>query len=341
MDIHKALSPANTTPTMKGIKTERNSSIELLRLLLMFMIVIHHCIVHGLSLTGISDLWKEPTIIKEEDMALSMIINALCICSVNVFVLISGYFGIRISKKKIANFLFLIFFYSITSALICYFFVDHHLSSLLRGCLAISNSPYWFIRNYLILMGFSPLLNKLFTDYNKSQIRGFIVMLLFVSCYLGFVFQNATNPNGYTLFQFIMMYCIGRYIREYKITMKASTSFLCYFLSCLICGGITYLLYYKGHGNRAWAMTFYNNPLVILSACFLFLGFQSLHFHSKIINKFSKSAIAVYLLQSSVTGEYYLYNYISDIYNKIGGGQNLALNRHYIPYNRYCIHTVQ
>ena len=37
-----------------SVREERNSGFELLRLLLMFLIVIHHAIVHGLGLRGLA-----------------------------------------------------------------------------------------------------------------------------------------------------------------------------------------------------------------------------------------------------------------------------------------------
>ena len=36
--------------------TTRNSNIELLRLILMFMIIIHHSIVHGLGFSGLGSV---------------------------------------------------------------------------------------------------------------------------------------------------------------------------------------------------------------------------------------------------------------------------------------------
>ncbi len=73
---------------MKG-KT-RASNFELLRLVCMFYIVLHHFIVHGLKSAG---YWGEAINIY------SVISNSFIIVGVNCFVLISGYFGIQSSWK--------------------------------------------------------------------------------------------------------------------------------------------------------------------------------------------------------------------------------------------------
>lgn len=92
----------------------RNSSIELLRLLLMFLIVLGHCIIHGLGLYGISP-YSHGTInhIPDSQILFAMIIYCFCTYAVNCFILISGYFGINLSKKKFLSLLFALIFYSI------------------------------------------------------------------------------------------------------------------------------------------------------------------------------------------------------------------------------------
>jgi surface polysaccharide O-acyltransferase-like enzyme len=310
---------------------ERNSNFELLRLILMMMIVAHHCIVHGLSLVGIGGFdWAEPMAIRANDLPMFMIANSFFICAVNVFILISGYFGIHFTKEKLAYLLYMLFFYSILTSIGYSLFVDHSVRSIVRGFMAISHSSYWFVIDYLILMIFSPMINDFFKGHGKKEVLWFIVALLFISCYMGFFFKNVVNVNGYTFFQFIMIYCIGRYISIYKVTLKAWKSIPLYVIISFIIGYMMYGLSSFGLVKTAWKITFYNNPLLVLSAIFLFLTFRSFSFTSKWINKLSASALSIYLIQSSQLGEYYLYPFIRNVYTgkfglQFGGGKMLLL----------------
>jgi surface polysaccharide O-acyltransferase-like enzyme len=297
------------------LKKERNSSFELLRLILMVMIVAHHCIVHGLALSGIGAEWAKLSVaIQTEDMPLFMTANAFFVCAVNVFVLISGYFSIRLSWSKVSRLLFLILFYSVVASTAYYFLVDHKITTFVKGFMILSKSPYWFLKNYLILMAFAPMINNFFRDYSKRETGSFTLVLLFVSCYLGFQFGNKANVDGYTFFQFLTMYCIGRYIRINDIKLAWRKSIPLYIGFSLMIGIAMYYLYMHGSGKAAWKISYYNDPFVILAAISLFLAFQSFTFSSKWINKCSASSLSVYLVQSSVVVEYFLYPLVRQMY---------------------------
>jgi surface polysaccharide O-acyltransferase-like enzyme len=298
------------------LKKERNSSFELLRLILMMMIVAHHCIVHGLALSGIGGwtLTKLPLAVQPEDMQLFMSVDAFFICAVDVFVLLSGYFSIRLSWNKVLHLLFQMLFYSAVSAVAWYFLVDHNLSTLVKGFMFLSNSAYWFLIDYLILMAFAPMINNFYRDYSKRETGLFTLVLLFVSCYLGFKYGHVANKDGYTVFQFIMMYSLGRYIRQNNVRLAWRKSLPLYIGCSLLIGFAMYYLYLHKSGETAWKVTYYNDPLVILSAISLFFVFQSLDFRSKWVNKCSASALAIYLFHCSFVIKHFLYPPVRQVY---------------------------
>jgi hypothetical protein len=313
------------------MKKERNSSFELLRLILMIMIVVHHCIVHGLSLTAIGG-WSQtnlPLAIQQSDVQMFMMADAFFICAVNVFVLMSGFFSIRLSWNKILHLLFQMFFYSLASALAWYFFVDHTLSVFVKGFMFLSHSAYWFLVDYLILMAFAPMINNFFRDFGKRETGAFTLLLLFVSCYLGFKFGHNANKDGCTIFQFIMMYCLGRYIRLNNIRLTWKKSLPLYVGCSLAIGSVMYLLYQYVSGEASWAIVSYNNPLVVLSAILLFFVFQSFEIRSTWVNRCSVSALSIYLFHSSFVVRHFLYPnirklYLSNYSLQMGGVKSLS-----------------
>lgn len=106
--------------------------------------------------------------------------------------------------------------------------------------------------------------------------------------------------------QFIMLYCIGRYLKTYGYFVNTKISILLYFFPTFFNGLFMIFCYSQGKIELCWKASYYNNPLILLSAIGLFLTFNNLSFYSDIINKASASAIAIYLIQSS--------SWISSIY---------------------------
>lgn len=94
---------------MSDIK-ERNSSFELLRLVLMTLIVVHHSIIHGLGFSGYGIV--KPVILGSHLIPFALIIDCVCICAVNCFILISGYFSINLRLKKFLLLSVTLFVYS-------------------------------------------------------------------------------------------------------------------------------------------------------------------------------------------------------------------------------------
>lgn len=90
------------------MKKQRNSSVEILRFLLMLLIIVWHSLVHGVGLTSIGNI---------PDFGISylptLIICSIAAVAVDCFMLISGYFGIRFSWKGLANLVFSCLFYSV------------------------------------------------------------------------------------------------------------------------------------------------------------------------------------------------------------------------------------
>ena len=79
----------------------RDSNIELLRMLAMFLVLLVHADFFSLGTPTLQDIQTSTL-----DSTLRIFFEALSIVCVNVFVLISGWFGIRPSLKGVSNFIF-------------------------------------------------------------------------------------------------------------------------------------------------------------------------------------------------------------------------------------------
>lgn len=83
---------------------ERNSSMELLRIVAMFLVMF----THANFLSGAIPLPSEENVAYATMVFFFQTLSAPC---VDIFILISGYFGIRYSNFKLTSILFSVFFF--------------------------------------------------------------------------------------------------------------------------------------------------------------------------------------------------------------------------------------
>lgn len=224
----------------------RNSNIELLRLICILSIILWHVVIvlnHFFPNTEF--IWKE-------------MILSITVPSVNIFILISGYFGLRFKYKKILYIIWITLFYSISIYVLVHQ-VNGHKCKLISIFMPISSNAYWFITTYIMLIFVSPIINS-FIEI-KKQIKALLVFTL-INVFWGFVFKNPNSPSGYTLIHFINIYLIGRYLNLYFFESNKSDREInkivnnVFFISV----GIFTCIFFNSFFIRSYR---YNNPIVI------------------------------------------------------------------------------
>lgn len=202
----------------------RNSSIELLRIVAIFMIIG----LHYLNMGGALEVLKP----NELSYYIAYFTESLFIIGVNLFVIITAYFSIDKSEPKVSKVIRLIllaYFYGtlfyIISVLIrmnSFEIVDflNRMDIFLKG-------PYWFIIMYIILYLISPFINVMLNNINKNMHKGIIfIMLFFFSLWPSFLPFGPSNDGGYGIITFVLLYCIGAYLKKYCIASKPKKIYL-------------------------------------------------------------------------------------------------------------------
>ena len=304
------------SPTDKPV---RQSSFELLRIISMLMIVVHHFIVHPLN--GESGL---------ANSSIGGIINQLSSVGVNLFILISGYFKIHTSWKGFLRLYGYVVFYCL---LVYGFHLWHSHESIAFPVMKtiflhpFSNGGWWFMLCYLGLFLCAPLLNIAIEHIpTKRDFLLILCLITIVNVYLGNSRQSLYfGYDGYGFLQMIYMYLIGGYIRLYVsplwVKKHRYALFGAYFAFCLLWLGfdklqtaLSYSIFIPG----------YNNPFVICASICLFLFVSSFHFHSKLVNSIAVSILAAYLIQDSYYfGQLWLYPYVGHCYENALLGEQL------------------
>lgn len=267
----------------------------------MFLVVLVHTDFFSLEAPTLAELHTRPA-----DAVIRILVESISIVCVNVFIMISGWFGIRPKVRSLTGFLFqcLFFLTGIYAVMLAAGAAELSLKGI-AGCLFLTKWN-WFPKAYLVLYMLSPVLNAFIEQAPRKQLR--LVILFY------FLFQTvydwcsgATNylAAGYSPLSFIGLYLLTRYVSVYRprwASGSARTDFCVYLALTLVltalpllCAGAGEFLFNGVLGR----MFIYSNPLVIASALFLLLTFSKLRLQSKAINWLAASSFAVFLMHSN------------------------------------------
>lgn len=135
-------------------KNSRLSNFELLRLVAIFMIIIHHLIIKSAQTCG----YTHPYDLNEDGFT-GVFLNSLVVCGVNLFLLISGWFGIKKIKMQIIRLILDCFIYSFIANIFCILFFQYPFSwnDIFYSCIFTHN---WFVYAFIIFLLLSPIVER-------------------------------------------------------------------------------------------------------------------------------------------------------------------------------------
>lgn len=292
---------------MKNTKVVRQSNIELLRIFAMFMVLVLHANFIAIGKPNADIFSAEPIRFVSQHF-----IESLSIVAVNVFVLISGWFGIKASIKGFFSLIFQIFFFwgIIYYVLIIVGFAPLSLKQLAECC-AFGNFDQ-FLKAYMCLYILSPVLNIYIRNASIDTQRNLLVAFYLFSSTYGFIGGGSLFfVSGYGPLSFIGLYLLAQFIKQviqlengviYNIFRKKSLHDVFVYLTFALFLTIMNIMIYIGglKSERLSGMMYaYLNPIVIIESLFLLLAFTKFNIGSvKSINSIAKSCLAVYLFHS-------------------------------------------
>jgi len=275
---------------MKIEKVQRDSNIELLRILLMFMIIMHHVVTRGLRLRELGTGGYIPT----SSTAFQLLLNSFLIVAVNTYVFISGYFQIRFKVKSF----FALFFQALVYSVLLYLlFVVTGQAPFDKGTFITTfffiYKGWWFVPVFLVLYAISPILNKGLNAMSKGQLI-WILLILLVFCNIKYIPGNFISDRGFGICNFIFIYILAYFCRYYVPVIRVP--WLWYILCCLVTFALAYTAFRMGKYDTAWNVYNYNSPFIILAAVSLFYTFRNISIRSGFINSISTLVFGTYLI---------------------------------------------
>ena len=292
----------NTPPPESKKFRTRQSNIELLRIVAMFSVLVLHSGFVSVNSPTTTDVH-----VKSLQSFTRFLFQSCSISCVDIFVLISGWFGICPSKRGLFNYLFQVFYFTMG---VYFVMVVCGLSTLtaqgISSCfLFIKDYDYWFIRTYLLLFIMSPILNAFVNAADKNTFKSVLIgFFLFQSIYAwAYVAVNAFS-GGYSTISFVGLYLLARYVRVHKPSWAQLSIYkdLLIIIVCVVSMvTLSFVTAYLGHPMAGKFCDSYICPLVIILSVFMIIMFSKFNFQSKIINWIAASCFAVYLFHTHIT----------------------------------------
>lgn len=280
-------------PEVVGRK-KRLSNMELLRIVAMLMVVaIHMCYYSFGTPTRAEVLQFSPFAMGR------MAVQSFTVVCVDVFVLLSGYFGINASWKRLCGLLFQVLLLTFPIGLL-YVWKSHGSGVYSAGrCLTDAFMlGGWFVRAYVMLYVMSPVLNAFVRFAAPEQLKRLTFFLLLLVTLWGWMLKIEFS-GGYSAMFFAVLYLLGRCVRLYPgrlFRLRWQADLLVY-VGCSLLTLLTCILGTRFHLHWAQAPS-YVSPFTIAASVALLLCFSKISFYSRWINWIAASSFAVYLLHA-------------------------------------------
>lgn len=299
-------------------RIQRQSNFELLRIIAMFSIIIHHAVVHGIFLVPVDKM------LANSSWKVVAIYNSIAFfgkVGVYIFILITGYFMInsRISISKVIRIWLPIFFWSVMLTSVVGG-VTHTVSKadMIHSFFPIFYNVYWFMTTYLVVYLLTPLLNRGINGLTKRL----ELLLILVTV---FTFITQTGNWGEWELRLILVYCIGALIRKHQLLSNRKYSKVGLILinvSLLLEVGTAFGYSYQGfklYSEQTLATLFSIVPdgfgiVGLIMALGMFMWFGTIQFkHNLIINTLSSTTFGIYLIHDSLLARNLLWTRILNI----------------------------
>lgn len=260
------------------LQKERNTGIELLRILSMLMIVLLHGVFET-KLMGIGSLGGARGVSIQ-------FVYGVTNCAVNVYAMITGYVCIK-AKHRPSRYIELwlqVFALNAAFGLVDILCNGFRMKTLVHCLLPVLSGTFWYFSSYTLLFLCIPCLNRLLLGMSRQQHKKLIFVLGAVSMAawfaLFFLKQDMfATDAGYSPLWLIVMYCVGAYIRRYEKEWKTWSSgrWFCIFVLASAFNGLSVpaMRWCKAHlftlPTQNGLFISYMSPTIILAAVALFL----------------------------------------------------------------------
>lgn len=269
-------------------KKERQSNFELLRIIALFMVLIFHSNIHTNGIPTIDFVSNNPLIAYN-----IYVVQGISVICVNVFVLLSGWFGIKPKTERVLELIYQVLFFLLGSYIIALLFGKTTINADDILTCFLLNDYAWFIKSYLCLMIFAPMLNIFSQTASKKELTSFLVVFYVFQSIYGWATNAASFFNyGSSVVSFCGLYLLAQYIKRFQPgwSKYSKTCDLLFYFGLVAASAVflVVLSYFSFlspiYHSLVGHMYAYSSPIVVAECLFIFLFFSKLAIKSRFIN---------------------------------------------------------
>lgn len=288
-------------------KKERQSNLELLRIIAIFLIMVVHANYYTFGMPQPNEIRENPIL----DLLYIGLENISIVC-VDVFVLLSGWFGVHPKFKSIGGLIFQCIFFKLLLSIL---FPLAGMSEFSLSAIGQSFISYpHFVVCYTVMYLLTPVLNSFIEHATKKSFAFFLSVYYAWAFIFGWLlWKDEGFANGNTTLSFVGLYMLARFIRLHTILPQYSARFWALTWLITVCcvslfsWGICVTSFSDHLGLVLLNITgSYLAPNVILASISLILFFSKLRFSSRFVNWIAVSAFASVLLHGYMMDEIYV-----------------------------------
>lgn len=236
----------------------RNPGIDLVRILSMYAIIIHHILIH-------THIFKKYSQYKELKL-----MNMLTFWHVSSYALISGYVGYK--TNKYSNLFYLMLLALFYSSGLTYFINKFKPQFQTRKLIYVDFFPvvyeaYWYFTQYFGMYLFLPVINKGIQSLNKIELRTVFLSLIFVFV----VVKDYMNPKkdpfrmarGYSSKWLLICFLAGAYLGKFKQNYNGIKKYILFLVCISIFYYSAYLCYKLSYYIIVNVKEYYKEKVII------------------------------------------------------------------------------
>ncbi len=276
---------------------KRNSSIDLLRVIGMFFIILSHSLATGINVSNTVNSFSDLIMIIYAHMG--HIGNCL-------FIICSAYLLVDSDKLNFKKILYMVldtFIISI-SVLFIYCLRGYKFTAevFFKFIFPITYNNNWFIGCYILYYFIHPFLNKIIRQLNQKQLLR-VVMFIIGYFYIWQFIKKSTYAN---ILGFIALYFVIAYIKKYMQNYQKRFSLnVCILIISII--GFVYslvilnilIIKFKICDNNMMYMSNIINPFIIMIAISIFNLLINKKFYNKFVSYVGSISLIIYIIHEN------------------------------------------
>lgn len=257
----------------------------------MFMILILHA-----DFFALGEPSTEQAIIEPLQTFGKIFFEMFALISVNLFVLISGWFSIKVTLQGALKFLFqCVFIITLMYAIgLCLGYATLNKTEVLECVFMRGNA--WFVKSYLGLYILAPVLNAFVERVSEKELRRLLISFYIFQTFYGCIYYSTEFFSfGNSAFSFIGLYLLARYFRLYGERFYRYGISL-WLISLLVSVIVFFVPLKLGLVAFSYTAIHYSSPTCVIGALgLLFMAINRKPLESRFINFVASSCFTVYL----------------------------------------------